>query len=295
MYEGNFDEWVAYTTAIFTKQGKPHQVYPAIRLYYRSGTVKYYKSTLGDIRVLLDSISEHLLNRIPSDLELGELCKPFRLFDLPAEFRVKIYENVIPVGVRQSLSSSPECDCGNDYFPRRGGVPALAQASKQVRQEALPVYFSSTTFYLDRGDRENEVNLRSWKSRYLHGSARFLWALDVTVDALRGPVELDNYGAESDGLECVVLEVRYHGLSRGVELKARAVPTLKAESKEKLAALAAEVNMEAKKRGLKAEMVLTVVQRLFEETNRNPRSENPLGLFLEDEDEEEEWDWGHED
>lgn len=188
-------------------------------------TVRYYKSTLGDIQVLLNSITELLLKRVPWDLELGvgplyacleQLCKPFRLFDLPAELRVNIYENVVPCDVQQKLQSSPWCDGANDYVPRCGGVPALAQASKKLRHEVLPVYFSSTTFCLTgRMDGYKQLVV-FWKECYLHNSAKYLRKVDICVPALRDVVVRGTHVRRQQNRQHVAPEVETAACDRTV-------------------------------------------------------------------------------
>lgn len=79
---------------------------------------------------------------------LRKLASTFRLLDLPAELRDRVFELAVvseePIRVVEAKHAS-----GNErgYFKAQS-PPALIQASRQTRHEALPVYYGKNSFVL---------------------------------------------------------------------------------------------------------------------------------------------------
>lgn len=72
--------------------------------------------------------------------------QPFRFLDLPAEVRNSIYELSIQ---------------GPHQYLAHVRLPSLAQVSRQVRDEVLPIFFSTTTFNVIVG-----CNFDDWQTRF---------------------------------------------------------------------------------------------------------------------------------
>lgn len=157
LYEGNFEEWRRHMYTVFLDK-RIRQVKDSLRYGASLGGPLYIAgaSISGDKYTIRPQVSPGLLARVPVDLwqrprdveeiyaGLKKLCLPFRLMDLPAELRVNIYDEVI--------KGEEECVQRKDrtwtITPARR-MPALAQTTRQLRQEVLPIYFSTTTFHID--------------------------------------------------------------------------------------------------------------------------------------------------
>lgn len=154
LYEGNFSQWKDRMSAIFVTKGQPQHAYPSIYKFVAPFTraTFYWRSTYSNILAMRNQISPRLLQRLPLDLkisigafyaQLERFTTMFRLMDLPAELRVRIYEEVLEDEAIEPFFSEPwKMKCS-----RR--MPALAQASQQLRNEILPIYFATTEFTFD--------------------------------------------------------------------------------------------------------------------------------------------------
>ncbi|THX28145.1 hypothetical protein D6D10_09269 [Aureobasidium pullulans] len=70
-------------------------------------------------------------------LQQSDSQMPFRLMDLPSEVRLRIYEHMLVDSSKQDISPS----CGIET--RR---PSLLRTSRQVRDEAMPVFYGANRF-----------------------------------------------------------------------------------------------------------------------------------------------------
>ncbi|KAK3641780.1 hypothetical protein LTR56_011107 [Elasticomyces elasticus] len=101
---------------------------------------------------LTTRIGEGLLKTIPGDVR-GDVIKlmkwlrdgakpsPFRLMDLPAELRERVYEwhfRSRNDGVHRNIF------CGRDGINASGAMSTLLSASRQIREEAMPVFYMCT-------------------------------------------------------------------------------------------------------------------------------------------------------
>lgn len=133
-------------------------------------------SISGDKYTIRLQVSPGFLARVPEDLwqgacDVGEiyagltkLCGPFRLMDLPAELRVNTFEEVVQGGEECVQNKNKTWT----ITPARR-IPALAQTTRQLREEVLPIYFSTTAFHID-------IDIDVWDG---NGGRRLLY-----VDAL---------------------------------------------------------------------------------------------------------------
>lgn len=69
--------------------------------------------------------------------------QPFRLLDLPAEIRNRIYEHLIWLSTQRVTRYN-----GLNGFISLHPLPSLTRASKQLRQESLPIFFDYHTLHL---------------------------------------------------------------------------------------------------------------------------------------------------
>lgn len=162
LYEANFDEWQKRISAAFVVKGKPELACPAIMLFRsagrpgREGQPIYQDSEEVDRQYIASQISPALLRRMSNailDLDVGEIyarlkkyCQPFRLFDLPPELRVNIYEDVIEDMKFDDETREEKMEPMTVQSSHR--LPALLRTSRSMRSEVLPVYFAALTFSL---------------------------------------------------------------------------------------------------------------------------------------------------
>lgn len=78
---------------------------------------------------------------------------PFRLMDLPSEVRLRIYEHMLVDSSKQDISPS----CGIET--RR---PSLLRTSRQVRNEAMPVFYGANRFRLALPHLELNHKCEQW-------------------------------------------------------------------------------------------------------------------------------------
>ncbi|KAK4891939.1 hypothetical protein LTR27_009464 [Elasticomyces elasticus] len=104
---------------------------------------------------LTTHIGEGLLKKIPGDVR-GDVVKlmkwlrdgakpnPFRLMDLQSELRERVYECHFRSrndGVHRNIF------CGRDGINASGAMSTLLSASRQIREEAMPVFYVCTDFH----------------------------------------------------------------------------------------------------------------------------------------------------
>lgn len=138
LYEGNLPEWQKQISKAFIAQGRSDIAYPAVvHPTSPSSPTTYHRSSFGDAQIILSSISANMLLRIPYDLDLvgplyawlEKLCTPLRIFDLPPELRINIFEEV--------LASNPSQGIGiPSYGHPQSPLPALVHTNRQLRKEA---------------------------------------------------------------------------------------------------------------------------------------------------------------
>ncbi|KAF2164352.1 hypothetical protein M409DRAFT_56628 [Zasmidium cellare ATCC 36951] len=200
LYEGNFEDWRKRMNAIFMVLRRPRQLSPASLYDPTIGGTLDAASTPSEVQTVRRRISPALLARLPEDLwsperslgalykQLQQFCQPFRLFSLPAELRIKIYEEVINQPEIISPNEKPTWTVTSSHR-----LPALAQTTQQLRQELLPIYFSAVTFTLTididviDGRLSYPCTVKDlalgWSCDFIGASARHLRhiSLDLTV------------------------------------------------------------------------------------------------------------------
>ncbi|KAK5740225.1 hypothetical protein LTR17_004726 [Elasticomyces elasticus] len=154
-----------------TSNNNLEEWFASIRLRLQSTTCSYgYFSDMDTCLAFLDGASESrqiqayhfltthigegLLKKIPGDVR-GDVIKlmkwlrdgakpnPFRLMDLPSELRERVYEwhfRSRNDGVHRNLF------CGRDGINASGAMSPLLSASRQIRAEAMPVFYMCTEF-----------------------------------------------------------------------------------------------------------------------------------------------------
>lgn len=157
------------------------------------------------LRVL---ISPHIARRVPDlrDTEgtqrpmqlLQKLSQPFRrLFDLPPELRNRIYEEYFDdyllseYTVHAEFKFTVYTDHGDEGVIKRNStpVPAILQASKQLRHEVTPIFFSRCHFKLsvyDTGvDTTAKISriLQNWITKGAHQQdVKHLRLVDLDIE-----------------------------------------------------------------------------------------------------------------
>ncbi|KAK5721626.1 hypothetical protein LTR15_006215 [Elasticomyces elasticus] len=194
LYEGNFEAWhqqMVATLRVFETEAfatKPQ----------RSGTNNLRNTTL-----ILDRVSPGLQKRVgtthPAGTEallrmLGAMAKPFRLNDLPAELRDRVYNFAFP--------GTTICDVHSRASPRqqpsRVTLPILLKLSRSITTEALPFFHASVDYRFDfqagyllrfpaGGDSAAVRMIRRWIRDKLQDNVKYLRQLSV------GVVQYDGY------------------------------------------------------------------------------------------------------
>lgn len=104
-----------------------------------------------------------ILSRVPIELQnniadfiplLCTIAKPFRLMDLPPELRLNIFEFALYSPTPIILLTETEISAHRDYNDIdinaiKPPQPPLLAASRKLREEALPIYYSINEFKMD--------------------------------------------------------------------------------------------------------------------------------------------------
>lgn len=129
-------------------------------------------------------VSPHLTSRIseksrqkPGHLldALESASQPFRLIDLPAEIRLRVYGFEVAsrpsevtlrlLGFKQVIQPGKDRITTYEYFHNSMREPSLVSTNRQIRTEALPVYYQRTTFGLVFNERiRSDEDL--WSARH---------------------------------------------------------------------------------------------------------------------------------
>lgn len=125
--------------------------------------------------------------------------QPFRFLNLPAEVRNSIYELSIQ-GPSQYLAHSR--------------LPSLAQVSRQVRDEVLPIFFSTTTFNVIVG-----CNFDDWQTRFKRPRTEAPTDSTAGSDALHASRRVDRILA-SAGDAVILRHVVFQAVEDGSRLSA---------------------------------------------------------------------------
>ena len=170
LHEGNFREWKERMAATL----RVMKLHPDLLTKNISSTSSdlFKEDAEQEIHLITFQIEPTVFDRIYKEdfkdpkylmAVLEGLCSPFRLLGLPAELRNRVYERVI----RDHLASTVRIT-DKTMDP----LPAIIQASRQLRQESTPLFFARAKFtihchrwspLLDRG-RSSEIvpRLRAW-------------------------------------------------------------------------------------------------------------------------------------
>lgn len=175
LYGANFAEWKASTTAILQVQGfgacmeQPHLGEPnSTDMFLWDEPLSYwdmFPQTDARKAATFIAMLTHptIMQRVPSSARfdawllmrhLERISTQFRFLDLPAELRNRIYK----------LTFSQEFVVQTKCAATTKNCPAIAEVSRQIRHEALPLFYSTTTFiFNDRPSRSKLVrSVESW-------------------------------------------------------------------------------------------------------------------------------------
>ncbi|CAK3813989.1 Hypothetical predicted protein [Lecanosticta acicola] len=89
----------------------------------------------------LTAIVVALLEKGAANLE-ARRARPFRILDLPAEIRNRIYGHYIAMNGKRNKGQR------NKYNLANFKTPVIAQVSRQLRSEFLPVFFAEASWYV---------------------------------------------------------------------------------------------------------------------------------------------------
>ncbi|KAH0394185.1 hypothetical protein KCU89_g11629, partial [Aureobasidium melanogenum] len=86
-------------------------------------------------------------------LQQSDSLRPFRLMDLPAEIRLRIYSMAFDGGKTGDLDVQRRADVAE---------PALLQTSRQIRDEATPVFYGTAYFRFELPSLEDTQENQEW-------------------------------------------------------------------------------------------------------------------------------------
>lgn len=174
---------------------------------------------------------------------------PARLLQLPAELRNRIYKFILcdesPIAVKRHLSSQPLYDT------------AILQACREIRNEALPIYYGSNVFVLNvrwRGFQWtkhwlNDIGevaiscLRKVILKEPNVCARYACPIEISADFTK-----DNAGITQTGDACIFCYVSPSYL-KSLDKIVQSMKTVEGRSEVSLANLAKLCNAFARKHG----------------------------------------------
>lgn len=154
LYGANYDEWKKRMMATLRLHGLAGSVLVNARAPISSATDDNAKKLAATFICL--NVSPAILERVPVSeftnpklllSRLETMTSYFRFFDLPPELRNRIYGFALSGCDRYVLKLSP-----GSTAPRTG-YPAITKASRQIRAEILPLFYSATHFKLFFKDR----------------------------------------------------------------------------------------------------------------------------------------------
>lgn len=148
LYEGNYDEWLVKAEAVLLATGhwkislnetRPGSDEDAVRLLKR-----YIR------REVLKRVStEHMNDKYAFVSALQKVAKPFRLMDLPAELRTKIFAYALwrrfPIDLIGTTSAGMPTAVRRSPILQAPPLP-LTMASRTIREETMPIYYQVNSF-----------------------------------------------------------------------------------------------------------------------------------------------------
>ncbi|KAK5686520.1 hypothetical protein LTS10_002640 [Elasticomyces elasticus] len=96
------------------------------------------------------------------------------LLELPPELRNSIFELTVvspqslPTRLAQDIRYLDHTTLISKALPE---IPAIARTSRQIRSEALPVFYNSNTFVINKHDIPDSSEVMLWWSRFAKGEA----------------------------------------------------------------------------------------------------------------------------
>lgn len=183
LYEGNFSEW--HPRAMASLRQRELDVFATPGFWFSFVGAKTSEQAAAHV---CSMTSVALLKRVPDEVRwncsrlmetLKGLMMPFRFLELPAEVRARVYGLLWP-----KVFKIAGHDSGRDRLP-----PVL-QVSSQIRQEALPLFYSNTKFSikidadeypLGRDYIERDLLIR-WSRSAVAGNAKHLTSLMLWIN-----------------------------------------------------------------------------------------------------------------
>ncbi|KAF2164507.1 hypothetical protein M409DRAFT_25384 [Zasmidium cellare ATCC 36951] len=265
---GDYDQWWKDVYfALSAKHGKGLLVYcePRRQSYLSHDEKENMEEGNFEASVIIyNHVSTSLLLRVPHRdrflprkllAHLAVLSKPFRILDLPAELRFRIYEmyfaavapgphNVLDDGLPMATTSV---------------LPSLTKTCRQIRQESLSLFISSRTLDISLPVSEDE-------SQALHNIDTVkLWAENCAKAYLRHlrAVNLSYHMSTFPGFDCNLSFTEHSGLQISLESDdAWIYANQKAEAKQKqLKEHAEKIEAERRVLDLKGESIVLALIR----------------------------------
>lgn len=170
------------------------------------------------VKIIQTFVSEALLRRVPTAAmlndkrllrALGKLATPFSLLDLPVAVRQQIYDLVLPpyYDVGGKAKSRPESE-----------FPALLLISSQVRKEALPLFYSRTSFCIDCYVLLARPSyLKAWVEHVAGENVRQIEQVCLCTSQSDSLIFITYSATDGDGLQVGSLEVLHEDIHAKVE------------------------------------------------------------------------------
>lgn len=184
LFGGNFKNWNTRTMAILRVHNLEHYATQGT-IHQLSGDQEEERSRTAGLIALL--VQPDIIDRVPQSersnpkllmSRLEVICTHFRFLDLPPEVRNRIYSFLLPNGGRCKLGAA------QTDREKASGYPPITKVSRQIRQEALPIFYHATTFVFcsDKLGTQLAKSARIWMAQVVQDNMKHIRIVTVRLN-----------------------------------------------------------------------------------------------------------------
>ena len=180
LYGPNFVEWKERMMAILRLQDLDLHIIEGDGQSRRSGSIAYFIRMHVNPEIVKRVPIHELSNARLLMQRLESISTSFRFLDLPAELRNEIYKFVLGDCDRHKLRDQRTVPQPKVSF----GYPPITKISRQIRAEALPIFYASSVFIFDSDKTGMQVatTLQRWMAEVAGEQVRHLTSVSVGLE-----------------------------------------------------------------------------------------------------------------